>query len=166
MVGASCRRLGLRPDLEGAETAAVLQEAGILVGEPHLLASTEFPVTARLNAGEVREAVPRRFRCDDHAPALIGIEPLNHASDAVLRRTRFLVTGRFCTIPAGIAGRFAVDMACSARGAAVGGRGTSLGQSGSVAAEAGSMQRSRQMVFVSGAPGQARPAWLCHWPLN
>jgi hypothetical protein len=49
---------GFRPDLKGAETATILQKAGILVRESHLLARAELPVTADLNIREVSQFHP------------------------------------------------------------------------------------------------------------
>jgi hypothetical protein len=81
---------GLRPDSQGAERAAILLEAGILVREPHALTGTQLPVAGDLDAGEVDETVARDFRRGNHTPALISVEPLDHASRTVLRRRMLL----------------------------------------------------------------------------
>src|SRR5512135_1405832 len=81
----ACAQLGLRPDLKGAETAAILQEAGLLVREPDPLARAELPVAAALNIREVDKAVTGHIRRDDHAPAFVSIETPDHAGHAALR---------------------------------------------------------------------------------
>lgn len=81
---------GLRPDSQGAERAAILLEAGILVREAHALTGTQLPVAGDLDAGEVDETVARDFRRGNHTPALIGVEPPDHASRTVLRRRMLL----------------------------------------------------------------------------
>jgi len=73
------------PDLKGAETAAILHEAGILVREPYLLSCAELPVTADLNIRKVNKTLARHVWHNDHAPAFLGIETFDHASYAALR---------------------------------------------------------------------------------
>jgi len=81
---------GLRPDLQGAEGAAILQVTRILPGKAHPLTSTQLAVTTGRDAGEVHEAIPGHLRRDDHAPALVSIEPLDHASHTALRERTLL----------------------------------------------------------------------------
>src|SRR6516165_10785606 len=52
-------RSGRWPDLQGAEPAAILQEARILIGEPHVPPGPQLAVPPALDAGEVDEAAPR-----------------------------------------------------------------------------------------------------------
>jgi len=75
---------GLRPDLQGAERAAILQVPRILPGEANPLTGVQLTVTTGLDAGEVHKAIPSHLRRDDHAPALVSIEPLDHASHTAL----------------------------------------------------------------------------------
>jgi hypothetical protein len=75
----------LWPDLKGAETAAILHEAGILVREPYLLSCAELPVTADLNIRKVNKTLTGHVWRNDHAPAFLGIETFDHASYAALR---------------------------------------------------------------------------------
>jgi hypothetical protein len=75
-----CAWSGFRPDLQGAETAAILQEAAILVGAPHLVARAELPATAHLDIREVSKAATGHIRRHDHAPAFAGVETPDHAA--------------------------------------------------------------------------------------
>lgn len=76
--------LAFGPYSQGPEGTAVLEESWFFVGELNLLAGAKLPEAVSLNYGEVREAAARDLGRDDHAPSLVGIEPLDDAGHLAL----------------------------------------------------------------------------------
>jgi hypothetical protein len=66
------------PDSQGAVGTAVLQEAGLLKGEAHVLTCMKLPVARHFDVGEVDETAAGHLRSLDYTPALVSIEPLDH----------------------------------------------------------------------------------------